>query len=144
MYAVLAKKDETSWDVLTVLSQHHNEQRVLLVDNALASDNPLVAMETTSFRNDLKVGSVWDGTSFSGGTELPEGSEPVDVWDDNKRFSFLSNNVVVFNYLVSNNSSAAAYISEAFNTKEILLVKIPEDQSVSVGETHGWNGSRFV
>ncbi len=143
MYAVLSKRNETSWDVLHTMLPYADAEKNLLIENALAKSAPVIGMETTSFRNSVNPKSVWDGTSFSGGVEPPAGSEPVDIWDDHKRFSFLSENVLIANFVISNTSVLSDFMSEKF-TGEVILVKVPEDQAVAAGETHGWDGSRFV
>jgi hypothetical protein len=143
MYAVLSKRNETSWDVLRTMGPYADSEKDLLVENAVSKTPSPFGMETTSFRNDVKVGSIWDGTSFSGGVQLPSDSEVLDIWDDNKRFSFISENVVVSNFVLGNSSALSEFMSEKF-TGEVILVKVPEDQSVAAGETHGWNGSRFT
>lgn len=150
MYAVLSKQDESSWKVLRVMAKpafagggtnSSLEYKLSMIDNAFAKNSSLVGMETTTFGDSVRVGSVWDGTSFSGGPEKPE--DYVDIWDENKRYSFLSDNTVIMNFFINNNSASSDAISEAFKG-EVILVKIPDDQGVSVGEIHGWNGSRFI
>jgi hypothetical protein len=143
MYAVLSKKNETSWDVIKTMVPYLDSEKNLLVEAAVAKTPPPFGIETTSFRNDAKVGSTWNGVSFSGGVELPEGSEILDIWDDNKRFSFISENVLVANFVLGNSSVLSDFLSEKFNGN-VILVKVPEDQSVAAGETYGWNGSRFT
>jgi hypothetical protein len=143
MYAVLSKRNETSWDVIHTMLPYADAEKNLLVENALAKPTSPIGMETTSFKNNAKFKSVWDGESFSGGVELPEGSEPVDIWDDHKKFSFLSENVLIANFAISNTSVLSDFLSEKF-TGEVILVKVPEDQAVAAGETHGWDGSRFI
>ncbi len=143
MYAVLSKRNETSWDVIHTMTPYEDAERNLLVESALAKSTPPVGMETTSFRDNARFKSVWDGTSFSGGVARPEGSEPLDIWDENKRFSFLSENVLIANFAMSNTSVLSDFMSEKFQG-EVILVKVPEDQAVASGETHGWDGSRFV
>jgi hypothetical protein len=143
MYAVLSKKNQTSWDVVYIMPEHPEERIKGLMEDALANDSHLVGMETTSFRDDVRLQSAWDGTSFSGGVQRPEGSEVLDIWDNNKRFSFLSNNTVVANIVISNESVLSDLLSEKFQN-EVILVKIPVGQAVSAGETYGWNGSEFT
>jgi hypothetical protein len=143
MYAVLSKKNETSWDVIHIIPEHSEAKIKGLMEDAFAKNTHLVGMETTSFRNDLRLESTWNGVSFSGGVERPEGSVVLDIWDDNKRFSFLSDNTVVSNFVMSNQSILSDFLSEKFQG-EVILVKIPKDQAVSAGENHGWNGSKFT
>jgi hypothetical protein len=143
MYAVLSKKDETSWDVIHMMSEHTDTKISSLMENALSKNTNIVGMETTSFRDNARLGSHWDGVSFSGGVERPEGSVVLDIWDDNKRFSFLSDNTIVSNFVIANESIFSDFLSERFQG-EVILVKVPEDQAVAAGETHGWDGSRFT
>jgi hypothetical protein len=150
MYAVLSKENELSWKVLRVIdkpsfadgySDSLLESKISMIDNAFANNSSLTGMETTSFGDTVRVGSIWDGVSFSGGPAKPE--EYVDIWNDNKRFSFLSDNTVILNFIVNNGSPSAEYISDKFK-EEVILVQIPQDQGVSIGEIHGWDGSRFI
>jgi hypothetical protein len=143
MYAVLSKKNQTAWDVVQILPENTEIKIKALMENAFANSSQLVGIETTSFRDNVRLESVWDGTSFSGGVERPEGSEVLDIWDDNKRFSFLHNNTVVSNFVISNQSVLSDFLSEKFQN-EVILVKIPVGQSVSAGETYGWDGSKFT
>lgn len=150
MYAVLSKENELSWKVIRLLDKPSFagggtnstlEYKISMIDNAFANNSFLIGMETTSFGDTVRVGSIWDGVSFSGGPAKPE--EHVDIWNDNKRFSFLSDNTVVLNTIVNNGSPSAEYISDKFK-EEVILVQIPQDQGVSVGEIYGWDGSRFI
>jgi hypothetical protein len=143
MYAVLSKKDQTSWDVVHIMAENTETKIKALMENAFANNSHLVGMETTSFRDDVRLESTWDGVSFSGGVQRPEGSEVLDIWDDHKRFSFLSNNTVVSNFIISNESVLSDFLSTKFQN-EVILVKIPAGQSVSSGETYGWDGSKFT
>jgi hypothetical protein len=143
MYAVLSKKNETSWDVIKTIVPYSNSEKDLLVENAVSKTPPPFGMETTSFKDDARIGSTWDGVSFSGGAQRPEGSEILDIWSDNKRFSFISENVIVANFVIGNDSILSDFMSERFQ-REVILVKVPQDQSVAAGETHGWDGSRFT
>jgi hypothetical protein len=142
MYAVLVKNNETSWDVVYRLQYDTGNNRKIAVDEALAKDVPVIGMETTSFRNLVRPGAVWDGSSFSGGEELPEGKVAVDIWDTHQRFTFLSENVVVANFAIENDSPVSEFLSAAFEN-EVILVPVPLDQSVSIGGTYGWDGTRF-
>jgi hypothetical protein len=142
MYAVLVKNNETSWDVIHTLEYTTGTEKKTVVDEALAKDVPVVGMETTSYGNLLKQGSVWDGSSFSGGIELSPDKDPLDIWETHKRFSFLSENVVVANFAIENTSAVSDFLSAAFEN-EVILVTVPSDQSVSTGGTYGWDGSRF-
>ncbi len=143
MYAVLSKKNETSWDVVYIMPDHGEERIKSLIEDALENNPHLVGMETTSFRDDVRLQSTWNGTSFSGGVERPEDSEVLDIWDDNKRFSFLSNNTVVCNIVISNQSVLSDLLSEKFQN-EVIFVKVPVGQAVASGETYGWDGSKFT
>jgi hypothetical protein len=143
MYAVLSKNSEASFDVLYTFTEHQEPKIQALIDNAFTKHTELVGMETTSFRDTARLGSTWDGVSFSGGISRPEGSVVLDIWDDNKRFSFLSDNIIVTNIVLGNASILSDFVSEKFQG-EVVLVQVPEDQSVSLGENHGWDGSRFI
>jgi hypothetical protein len=142
MYAVLVKNNETSWDVVHTLQYETNGEKKAIVDQALAKDSPVIGMETTSYRNLVKPGAVWDGSSFSGGVALPPDKAPLDIWETHKRFTFLSENVVIANFAIENESPVSEFLSAAFEN-EVILVSVPSDQSVSSGGTYGWDGTRF-
>jgi hypothetical protein len=143
MYAVLSKKDETSWDIIHVIAEDHEPKVKLLLEDAFTNKSHLVGMETTSFRDNARLGSTWDGVSFSGGVTRPEDSVILDIWDEHKRFSFLSDSVIVTNFVISNQSIFSDFFSERFQG-EVILVKVPEDQAVAAGENYGWDGLRFA
>jgi hypothetical protein len=142
MYAVLVKNDETSWDVVHTLQYETDGERKAIVDQALAKDSPVIGMETTSYRNLVKPGAVWDGSSFSGGVALPPDKIAVDIWETHKRFTFLSENVVIANFAIEKESPVSEFLSAAFEN-DVILVSVPSDQSVSSGGTYGWDGTRF-
>ncbi len=143
MYAVLSKKDETSWDVLKTMPAYENLEKDAIVENAVLKTPHPVGMETTSFRDAAKFKSVWDGVSFSGGVERPQESEVLDIWDDRKRFSFLSEGMIIAGFVLPNTHALADFMSEKFKG-EVILVKVPEDQAVAPGETYAWDGLRFT
>ena len=143
MYAVLVKNNETSWDVVHTLQYDSENSRKIAVDEALAKSVPVVGMETTSFRNLVRPGAVWDGSSFSGGVELSPDKVVEDITDTHKRFTFLSENVVVANFPIKNDSPVSEFLSAAFEN-DVILVAVPSDQSVSIGGTYGWDGTRFL
>jgi hypothetical protein len=143
MYAVLSKRNETSWDVVHTMVPYLDAEKDALVESAVAKTPSPFGMETTEFKDTVKIGSTWDGICFNGGVERPEGSEILDIWDSNKRFSFISENTVIANFLISSTSVLSDFMSERFKN-EVILVKVPTDQSVAAGETHGWDGSRFI
>jgi hypothetical protein len=143
MYAVLSKRNQTSWDVIKTIEPYADLEKNLLVETAVLKTPHPYGMETTSFKNDVKIGSIWNGISFSDGTDNPELIKPLDFFENKKRFSFISENVVIANFLLNVSSRLSDFMSEKFNG-EVILVKVPEDQSVTIGETLGWNGSRFT
>jgi hypothetical protein len=142
MNAVMVKNNETSWDVIHLIGDPLDENKKSVLDAALAKNLPIVGMETTSYKNSSKTGATWNGTSFSGGPTPPADKIPLDIYDEYKKFSFICDNVVVSNFVVKNDSPISEFISTAFEN-EVILVNVPSDQSVSVGGTYGWDGSRF-
>lgn len=143
MYAVLVKNDETSWDVVHTLPPYFDAEKQSNLDNAFLKDSPIVGMETTSHRNTAKLNAVWDGSSFSGGNIPKPDVEVVDIWDTHKKFSFLSENVVVANFVIKNTSPKSDFLSAAFEN-EVILFPIPSDQFLTIGSTYTIENNRFI
>ena len=143
MYAVLVKNDETSWDVVHTLPPYFDAEKQINIDNAFLKDSSIIGMETTSYKNTAKLNAVWDGTSFSGGNTPAQGLEPIDIWDTHKKFSFLSENVIIANFVIKNTSSKSEFLSAAFEN-EVTLFPIPSDQALIIGETYTIENNRFI
>ena len=142
MYAVLVKNSDESYDVLSLLN-HQDTDVVRGIDEELSLGHKIVGMDASDHKLTATYGSVWNGTSFSGGKPSRASEATQEELDSFNLYVFLSNNVLVARYGVGINSPKVQMF-EAALASEITLVKVPEDQAVSVGENHGWDGSRFI
>jgi hypothetical protein len=141
MYAILVKNDNQSHDVLAIIN--HRDTDVLAgIDEALASGNPIVAIDGSDHKLTATYGSVWNGTSFSGGKPSRASEATQEELDSFKLYLFLCNNVLVARYGVGSGSPKVQMFDAALES-EVTLVRIPEDQSVLPGGTYNWNGTRF-
>jgi flagellar basal body P-ring protein FlgI len=142
MYAVLVKNSDESYDVLALLN-HEDADIINGIDAALASGNPIVGMDASDHKLTATYGSTWDGNSFSGGKVSKAADATEEELNSFNLYVFLSNNVLVARYGVRVDSPKVQMFAAAIDS-EITLVKVPEDQAVSPGETHRWDGSRFL
>lgn len=144
MYSVLVKNDDSSWDVIGLFKLEEHPDKSAVIDSAIDSGLAITGMETTSYKNDARINSVWDGSSFSGGNALsPEAKDDDELWSTFKKYSLLCDNKVIFNMTINNDSPRSELFSAAF-ASEVTLVKVPTDQTVFIGETYGWDGERFT
>jgi hypothetical protein len=144
MYAALVKSGDTSWDVFSLFNYDSMPEKAKLIDDALDSGLPIIGMETTQYKYDASNGAVWNGTSFSGGHQVDEATRADEsFWLDKKKYSFISDNKIVASVIVGDDSPNSLKFAAAFSS-DVMLVKIPNDQIVFVGETYGWDGTRFV
>jgi|694.fasta_scaffold128795_1 hypothetical protein len=142
MYAVLVKNDNDSYDVIALLN-HEDPQVIVGIDEALASGKPVVGMDASEHKLTATYGSSWNGTSFSGGKPSRASEATQEQLDSFNLYAFLCDNVLVARYGVGL-TSPKVQMFEAALASEVTLVKVPEDQAVTVGETHNWDGSRFI
>lgn len=139
MYSAIVKNSDNSWDVFFNFD-FSSQERVEILDQAWDSRLPIVAMELTPYKNTAKIGSTWDGTSFSGGIE-PDGVIFKDLpstdeyWNSHKTYGFLCDNKVLAIIIVENNQSNAELIAAAF-TSEVQLIKTVW---MKVGKTIQWD-----
>ena len=139
MYSAIVKNSNNSWDVFFNFD-YSSSQRVEILDEAWESRLPIVGMELTPYKNTAKIGSTWDGSSFSGGNEvdgiifkdLPTTKE---YWDSHKTYGFLCDNKVLAIIIVENSQSNAELISAAFESE----VKLIKTVWMKVGKTIQWD-----
>jgi hypothetical protein len=142
MYAILIKNNEDSYDVLSALT--YSDQEVMNnIEEALNNGSPIVGMAASDHKLTATYGAVWNGTSFSGGKPSRISEATEEVVDSFDLYVFLQNNELIARYGVRTDSPKSEMFKAAFES-EIILVKVPSDQNVYPGETHNWNGSRFV
>ena len=142
MYAILVKNNEESYDVLSSLN--YTDQEIMNnIENALNSGSPVIGMAATDHKLTATYGATWNGTSFSGGKASRMSDATEEEINSFDLYAFLQNNVLIARYGVRTDSPKSEMFKAAFES-DVILVKVPEDQSVYPGETHNWNGSRFL
>lgn len=142
MYAILVKNDNESYDVVSIYD--HKDVDILNgIDAAIASGNTITAMKASDHKLTATHGSVWDGTSFSGGKPSRASEATQEQLDSFNLYVFLSDNVLIARHGLPVGSNKTELFDAALNG-EVIFAKIPDDQAIYEGETHGWDGSRFV
>jgi hypothetical protein len=142
MYAILVKNDDESYDVVSIYN-HKDTDIINGIEAALALGHPVIAMEASEHKLTATHGSTWNGTSFSGGKPSRASEATQEQLDSFNLYVFLSNNVLIARHGLPVGSNKTELFNAAFNG-EVVFAKVPEDQSVSEGETVGWDGSRFI
>jgi hypothetical protein len=143
-YAVLVKNNDESYDILNFINYYDDSTTANLIDSALSDlSNPIIAMDASNHKTTATRGSTWDGNSFSGGIVSKAADATAEELDSFKLYVFLHNNVVIARNAVRTDSPRLEAFEAAF-ASEVKLVKVPDDQYVAIGETHGWDGSRFI
>jgi hypothetical protein len=142
MYALLVNNDNNSYDVLALLNPEETDVATG-IDDALASGEPVIGMDGSDHKLTATYGSVWNGTSFSGGKVSKASEATEEQLNSFKLYVFLCNNILVARHAIFINSPKVQLFDAAL-ASEVTLVKVPEDQAVSAGETHNWDGSRFI
>ena len=137
MYACLVKDTENVWEVFGKYELPENVKN--RVEAARTSGHPIVGMITTTYQDSARVGSTFDGTSFSGGN-FPEWMDGLD-WSANSTYSFLCNNVIILQLIQPNNTARQEKYQAAFSG-ETTLVPVPIGAQISLGDI--WNGTTFI
>jgi hypothetical protein len=68
MYIAIVKNDNNSWDAIFKFA-YNSEVRLNMLDAAWEKELPITGMITTNYGLSPKIGSIWNGTEFSGGHE---------------------------------------------------------------------------
>jgi hypothetical protein len=142
MYAILVKNNE-SYDLIGKF--YHSKQTVM---DALASAHdtglPITGIEASAHKQTALYGATWNGSSFSGGTAGPNlHTATQEQLDSFNLYVFLCNNVVVARIAVAVESPKAEMFSAAF-TSEVVLIKIPAGQNLTIGQSYSWDGTAFT
>lgn len=147
-FVVLVKNNDV-YDIIGNFN-HKEDEIIAALNTASSSGSPIVGMAITGDADTVRqhkltatYGSTWNGSSFSGGREskaLDATQEQLDSFD---LFVFLCNNVLVGRIGAISGSEKSDMYKAAFETGTIL-VKVPDHQTVFVGETYGWNGTEFI
>lgn len=141
-YALATKLNDNNYEVFRVVNIPEDAVELSTrVNNAFNSGNPIIAMKTSQYEDNARIGSVWDGSSFSGGQELVRPEDVIIDWSITDTFSFLCDNVIFFQFMNQKNSLGNDIFNAAFS-QEVILLKLEEDQLVSLGDI--WNGTTFT
>ena len=135
MYACIVKNSSNTWDIFTVFPSIPDAKKQR-IDSALESGLPIVSRNLTEFGSSVRSGAIWDGTQFNGGdpTSLIEGSS-------RGQYSYLCNDMIILTLLAQLNTDMDIQIAAIFES-ETTVVKIPEGQTASVGDT--WDGQNVI
>lgn len=148
-FAIVVKNN----DRYDVIGNFHHKDVDLAADFNAAYDSksPIIGMYVggdleTQRQHKLTAtyGSVWDGSSFSGGRPSKAlGVVTDEELDSFELFVFLHNNVLI-GRIGSEKGTEKTEMYKAAFAAEVLLLKVPDHQSVFAGETYGWNGTEFI
>jgi hypothetical protein len=135
MYACIVKNSSNTWDIFTVFPSIPDAKKQR-IDSALESGLTIVSRNLTEFGSSVRSGAIWDGTQFNGGdsTSLIEGSS-------RGQYSYLCNDMIILTLLTQLNTDMDIQIAAIFES-ETTVIKIPEGQTASVGDT--WDGQNVV
>lgn len=135
MYACIVKNSSNTWDIFTVFPSIPDAKKQR-IDSALESGLPIVSRNLTEFGTSVRSGAIWDGIQFNGGdsTSLIEGSS-------RGQYSYLCNDMIILTLLTQLNTDMDIQMAAIFES-ETTVVKIPEGQTASVGDT--WDGQNVI
>jgi hypothetical protein len=140
MYVVLTKNANNTWDAIHELNMKQGTDISTLLDSAIEKGVPLVGMNVTPYKSKAVKGSVWNGSSFSGGT--PAENVPSDTdekWNTIEKYSFLSDNEIVISFTINNDDAKSAMFKAAF-AGETVLVKNMTKPLDKIGKTFTLDG----
>lgn len=140
MYVMLTKNINDTWDAFYTIGLDETVDLKAFVDSELEKGVPLVGMNVTAHKTKAVKGAIWNGSSFSGGVK----SEfvPLDddeFWKKTQKYSFLSDNKIVFSFTMPNDYSKIEMLDAAFSG-EVVLVKNLSKPVSKVGKTFTLNG----
>lgn len=145
MYVVLTKNPNNTWDAIHEVVLQDGTVSKSVLEDAFASNLPIVGMDATSHAATLRKNAVWDGASFSGGIVPPEGTPPMaeDYPILNKIYVFLCDSKVVLFISVPVDSPKSDMFAAAF-AGETIVVKSETGPRSKVGKTFNWDGSELT
>jgi hypothetical protein len=143
MYVVLTKNSNNTWDAIADITLKEGTPSKTMLESAFDKNLPMIGMDATSHTTTALKGSIWDGSSFSGGTLPVGGSElPEDFFTLNKRYVFLCDNELVLSVVVPIGSSQSDMWAAAI-AGETILIKTETGPRVKVGKTFNWDGTEL-
>jgi len=145
MYIVLTKNTNNTWDAIHEVTLQDGTLSKSVLEDAFASNLPIVGMDATPYASTLRKNAVWDGTSFSGGIVPPEGTPemPEDYITLNNIYVFLCDNKAVLFINVPIGSAKSDMYAAAF-AGETIVVKSDTGPRVKVGKTFNWDGTQLT
>jgi hypothetical protein len=136
MYAFTVKNDQRTWDIWHTLLDIPIPERKERVEAALASGLPITGQNVTEHKTSIKSGAIWNGTEWTGGDSTPISEESaLNI------FAYICNDTIILIQLSSPNTDSDAQITAIFES-ENSIIKVPEDQTASVGDI--WDGEKVV
>jgi hypothetical protein len=141
MYACVVKNSQDTWDIYSFAAYPSNAEKQARLDNAVDSGIPITGMVLTPYKWSATPGAVWDGESFTGGSEstIPE---TID-WDSISVYGYLCDNIIIYGSLTSNSTTIAQQMNAIFaGDSEISIIKIPEGQNAKIGDI--WDGTNII
>lgn len=144
MYIVLTKNPNNTWDAIHEVILQDGTISKSVLEDAFASNLPIVGMDVTAYATTARKNSVWNGSSFSGGIFPPTDPEmPEDFLTLNKIYAFLCDNKVVLSITVPVDSPKSDMFAAAI-AGETIIVKSETGPRSKVGKTFNWDGSELT
>ena len=145
MYVVLTKNSNNTWDAISDITLEEGTISKTVLEDAFASNLPMVGMDITALGPTVLKNSVWDGASFSGGITPPADipAMPEDFFTINKRYAFLCDNKAVLFITVPIGSPQSDMFAAAF-AGETILIKTETGPFNKVGKTFNWDGTELT
>jgi len=142
MYTVLTKNTNNTWDAILDVTLQEGTLSKSILEDAFASNLPIIGMDATAHSSTLRKNAVWDGASFSGGIVPPEGTPemPEDYTTLNNIYVFLCDNKAVLFINIPIGSEKSDMFVAAF-AGETILIKTETGPRVKVGKTFNWDGT---
>lgn len=146
MYTVLTKNTNNTWDAIHEVTLQDGTLSKSVLEDAFASNLPIVGMDATSHSATLRKNAVWDGTSFSGGIVPPEGTPemPEDYATLNKMYVFLCDNKAVLFINVPVDSPKSDMFAAAFAGETIVVKTENSGPFNKIGKTFNWDGTQLT
>jgi hypothetical protein len=141
MYAIIVENND-AYDVIGLYSSNKPEVMDNL-DTVYATGATISSMDASAYKQTALHGATFNGSSFSGGIAGPNLlTATQEQLDSFNLYAFLSNNVVVARVAVPSEGPKAEMFAAA-NAAGMILAKIPDRQTVYVGQTYNWDGTSF-
>jgi hypothetical protein len=142
MFALVAKNAEGTWDVWDIVNMPPSlSDRIQRIENAIASDLPIVGMDVTAYGETATSGAVFDGVDFSGGKEHQLKKVANPRWDTWTQYAYIWDNTIILVMFGTLGTPRNEQMSAIFDG-ETTIALIPEGTDVKVGDI--WDGENFI